>query len=117
MISLKNNLKLTNMEKIIELFDKYENEYLKFDKIPFDDRPFESPDLCAFKIIHSLLKKEHKHKDIIRGAEHDEIFLTPLDNIDTETPLFNMKIEKTVEYLVRCGVRYSEEYNSLCMFV
>jgi len=45
------------MEKIIELFDKYENEYLKFDKIPFDDRPFESPDLCAFKIIHSLLKK------------------------------------------------------------
>jgi len=104
-------------DEIIELFKKYKDEYLKFDRIPVDDRPFESPDLCAFKIIYSLLKKEHKDKDIIRGTDHDEIFLIPLHEIDVNSPLFDMKIEKIIQYLVRCGVRYSEEYGSLCMFV
>ena len=97
-------------EEFIEIFERNHDEYLKFDKI--SDKPYDSPDLCAFHMIYQFLKKEYRHKDIIGAAEHDEIYLCDLDELD----LTNLT-EDVIIYLIRCGVRYSEDFGSFCMFV
>jgi len=99
-------------EEIVELFEKYNDEYLKFDKIPVEERFSNSPDLCAFNLLYNHLNEEHKFKDIIQGAEHDEIFLMSLDDL-----LLDDMTEKDILYLTRCGIRYNEEFGSLSMFV
>jgi hypothetical protein len=106
-------------EKIIELFKKHEDEYLKFDRIPLDEKFSESPDLCAFKLISNLLlKDEHRNKDIIRGAEHDEIYLMELQELKWIDWSDNItRIENEIIYLIRCGVRYDSGFDVLKMFV
>jgi hypothetical protein len=99
-------------EKIIEIFERDDNEYLMFDRIPKEDKFSNSKDLCAFQFIYHFLKQEEKEKDIILSAEHDEIFLCSLDDLSTE-----WMNENDVVYLKRCGVRYNTNLDCLCMFV
>jgi len=92
---------------IAETFEKYEDEHGEFERIqnPRSGRP----DLCAFLILDNLIAGTSK---IISDAEHDEIFL------DTSIEALSfVATEAHIIALVRCGVRYSEEFDCLCMFV
>lgn len=102
---------MLNKNTFIELFDKnHHEEYLRFEEI--DNPPFESKDLCGFHKLYQFLKQDEKHKDIVRDSRHDEIYLCGLDDLD-----LNNMTENDIIYLIRCGVRYDEEYDCFCMFV
>lgn len=90
-----------------ERFDQYDDEFLEFKRIknPLSARP----DLCAFLILDVFFPGK---RDIISGAEHDEIYL----EIDCEK--FDAVVTDTVlRDLVRCGIRYDKGVDSLCMYV
>ena len=93
------------MLNIEELFEKHEDEYLKFDKIK--EKKTNRPDLQAFLILDSIITSDC---DIITASEHDEFFLDT--NLDT---LAAKATEEQIIDLIRCGVRYSE-YGCLSMF-
>lgn len=90
------------------LFEKYEDEYLKFDRITCPR--FSSPDLCAFYLLYDLCVVE-KGCDIICHAERDEIWL----NVNTER-LAIVAAEEDILTLIRCGVCF-DGCDTLCMFV
>lgn len=86
-------------------FDKYEDEFLKFESIasPLSKRP----DLCAFLMLDAILPGT---ADIITASEHDEYFL----GIDCEQ-LAEKATTEQIRDLVRCGIRYSSEFECLAM--
>ncbi len=95
---------ITNPE---EFFDQADDEFLKFERV---ENPLSSrPDLHAFLLLDQLVSGT---TDIVSDAEHDEIYLS----VDCDQ-LFETATPEQVIDLVRCGVRYCSEYNSLCMFV
>lgn len=99
------------MIDVKELFEKHNEEFLKFDRI---NEPLSScPDLCAMMYMMNFLtmKQRERHNDIISCSEHDEIFFS----IDVDY-FSEIASESDVIYLIRCGVRYSEEFSSFCMF-
>lgn len=66
-------------------------------------------DLHAFMLLDSLVPGT---RDMVTGAEHDEIFL----NVDLDN-LAEKITEDQVLDLVRCGVMYNDEFECLSMFV
>ena len=84
-----------------------EDEFLEFKRVkaPFSFRP----DLCAFIILDKLAPSD---RDIIGGAEHDEIWL----DVDLEK-LSAAATEDDILTLVRCGVRWDDDCDGLAMFV
>jgi hypothetical protein len=103
-----------------EAFEEANGEFLKFENIAETDRRHECPDLCAWIYLCEKLGVPRygprsgapgKAKDVVGGAEHDEIMLAwERDDLERLT-------KDDVIYIHRCGVRYSEQYDSLCMFV
>ena len=92
---------------LAELYEKYsDNEYLEFERVT--EKLSNRPDIHAFILLDKLCPSDHK---MISASEHDEFFLSPdcdeLAKIITE--------EQFIE-LIRCGVRYDEYSDSLCMF-
>lgn len=95
------------MKSLHERFKEYDREFLKFERIesPLNNRP----DLCAFLMLDKLIPGGTG--DIIASAEHDEFYL----NFDCDA--FNSAVtDEQLRDLVRCGIRYDAEYDSLCMF-
>jgi len=96
-----------------EVFEKFEDEFLKFDRIESPLNP--RPDLCAFLLLDSIIPPKNnysgKPSDMVCSAEHDEIWLDvcPRD-------LEKMASEEQIRDLIRCGVRYDDSVESLCMF-
>ena len=89
-------------------FDKFEDEYLRFERIPESDRPSQRPDLCAFIRLDKLCPGS---QDIVSQGEHDEIFL------DVETyDLAKVATEDDILFLCRCGVMFNSGYECLMMF-
>lgn len=103
-------------EELHEMFEKYSDgdEFLKFKRIknPVHRRP----DICAFIMLDAALPDKAKSngyaRDMVSGAEHDEIYL----DISPED-LAAVATDELVRDLVRCGVRYSSEFDCLAMFV
>ena len=95
-------------EEFIEIWNLHDDEYHNFGKI--ENKICESSDLSAFMLLHKFMI--NKDADIITASEHDEIFLSTLDDLDLEKI-----IEDDIVYLIRCGVRYDEDYDCLAMFV
>ena len=93
-------------KQLVKLFEKYHDDFLKFEdfKNPYCKRP----DLCAFLLLDKLVPGE---SDIVSAAEHDEIYL----DVDMKA-LAKAATEEDIQGLVRCGVRYSDEYDCLVMF-
>jgi diadenosine tetraphosphatase ApaH/serine/threonine PP2A family protein phosphatase len=92
-----------------ELFDKHDDEFLKFERVPQDRKLSNRPDLCAFLLLDRLVPGGTS--DIVAGAAHDEIWL------DTDVDkLIAVASEDDIVTLVRCGVRYDEDIESLAMF-
>lgn len=89
------------------LFDRFEDDFLKFDRI--ENKLHARPDLCAFLLLDKLVPGT---RDMVCGAEHDEIFI----GTDPDS-LAAVATEADILTLVRCGVRYDEETRSLAMFV
>lgn len=94
------------MENIKAVFDKFDDEYLKFDRV--ENKLSQRPDLHAFLLLDSLIPGD---RDIVAYAVHDEIFL----EIDIDELAESAITEEQVRDLVRCGVRESD--CGLCMFV
>lgn len=94
------------MENIEEVFDKFDKEFLKFDRI--QDKRSNRPDLHAFLLLDSLLPS---NKDIVASASHDEIYL----DVEIDELAESGITEEQICDLVRCGVRVGDY--GLCMFV
>ena len=95
------------MIDIKALFEKHEDEFLKFDCV--DNKRSNRPDLHAFLLLDELISGT---SDIVSGAEHDEIFL----QVEPDD-LAKIVTEEQIVELIRCGVRYSCDYESFAMFV
>ena len=96
------------LEKMAELFEKFGNsEYIKFARV--ENKLHERPDLCAFILLDKLVPGAGR--DMIAGAEHDEIYL----DVDPRK-LAEVATEADVLTLVRCGVRYEIGGDGLAMF-
>ena len=95
-------------DELYQAFEKYNDEYLEGIE---DGRPkySERRDLHAFMLLDKLVPGK---ADMVSGGEHDEIYLEV--SPDELAPVVT---EEQVHDLVRCGVRYSERYSSLAMFV
>ena len=91
------------------MFDEFEEEFLKFERIPEGKRKqvSERPDLYAFMLLNVLVPGSG---DMVCSAEHDEIWLS----VDAEK-LKAVATPEQLRDLHRCGVRCDGD--SLCMFV
>ena len=87
-------------------FDKFEDEYLNFDSI--EEKRSQRPDLHAFLLLDALIPGT---SDIVSASEHDEFYL----NISPDE-LAEVATESDILALVRCGVRFSGERDSLSMY-
>ena len=82
------------------------DEYLKFERIESPLHP--RADIAAFLLLHNLVPATG---DMVASASHDEIWL------DTDVAkLGRVATEVDVLTLVRCGVRYDDELESLGMY-
>jgi hypothetical protein len=92
---------------IHECFERYNDEFLKFERIP--NPPSQRPDLCAFLLLDRLVPGK---RDIVSCAEHDEIWL----DVDEEQ-FKKTATEEDVLYLTRCGIRWDPDVESFCSYV
>lgn len=88
-------------------FDKFDSESHKFERIPEAERLHPNQRLCVFMKVASLMSDPEKFEvfaehDII-GMPNDDEFKSPITDDD-------------ILYLVRCGVRWSTEFDCLAMF-
>jgi hypothetical protein len=88
-------------------FEKFNDDFLNFEGI--ENKRSRRPDIHAFLLLDELVPGR---ADMVCAAEHDEIFLevNPDDLAKAAT-------EDHVLELIRCGVRWSSEGDSLAMFV
>lgn len=97
-----------------ERFEAANEEHHKFDRIPKRDRPSRRADLCAFIRLDKLVPEPaagYGADSIISCSEHEVIYF----GIDPET-LNKVATDEDILYLVRCGVWYDSELDSLSMF-
>ncbi len=95
------------LEQMVQWFETHNDEYCKFEGVraPRSSRR----DLCGFMLLDLLVGGTEK---MIGAAEHDEIYLS----VDVDQ-LAEVITEDDVITLLRCGIRYDEEYDCLAMFV
>lgn len=96
------------IEQLIKEFNDNDSHYLKFSEIL--NPPSNRPDLCAFILLDKLVPEEKC--DIISASEHDEIYLSI-----SIRALAKVITTEDILYIIRCGVRFAEEYDCLTMFV
>lgn len=94
------------MIDVKEMFDSYDEEFIKFDRIESPLHP--RPDVCAFLLLHNLCPGSGS---MIVAAEHDIFFL----DIDMED-LTETATEDDIITLLRCGVYYDFEHDCLVMY-
>ncbi len=95
------------MAKLEKMFRKFEDDYLEFDKV--ENKRSNRSDINAFLLLDQLLPGD---RAMVCAAEHDEIYL----DVDVKK-LARVITEEQVLELVRCGIRYNDDTDSLCMFV
>lgn len=96
---------------IIAEFEKYEDEFLKFERVAI--KRSRRPDLHAFIVLDEISPSaDGKSQDVLSAAEHDEIWLSfDLDDVAAEIT------SDQVKDLIRCGVRIDDHGEGFCMFV
>lgn len=93
------------METLEEKFNKFEDEYLEFEKIEKPLHP--SRDICGLLYIHNLIPFDGV---AVGYAEHDIVGI----NVSCDK-LNNIIKDEDIIYLKRCGISYDSEYDSLIM--
>lgn len=101
------------MLNLEELFEKHNDEYLKFENVKNPLHPV--PDICAFLMLDSIAPSYYRGSggrcDIISGSDHDEFWLsTSLDKVAEKAT------EEQIIDLIRCGVSYDSEHDAFSMF-
>ena len=89
------------------MFDEFEDEFLKFERIT--EKLAGRSDVHAFILLDKLVPGT---PDMVAAAEHDEIYL----GVDPKE-LLKVATKDQLRDLHRCGVRYDDSNDSLCMFV
>jgi len=97
-----------SVEQLKATFDKYDDEYIQFQNVA--NKRSRRPDMHAFIVLDELLPGDEKG-DLISAAEHDQFFL----DIEPEA-LARVATEEIILDLVRCGVSFDEENESLFLF-
>ena len=97
---------MKTIDEIRKIFEKYEDEYLEFDKILA--KTSNRKDLHAFNLLDRLFPSNF---DIVSAAAHDEIWL------EVTPEQLGIATEEQILELIRCGVRYDRSTDSLGMFV
>ncbi len=89
------------------LFEKHEDEYLKFDRVKV--KRSRRPDLHAFLLLDELVPDK---RDMVAVAEHDQFWIevSPED-------LAKVVTEEQVIELRRCGLMYDSDIDSLSFYV
>ena len=90
----------------VSLFEKHNDEYIKFDRV--ESKVSTRPDIHAFIMLDALFPA---NRDMVCAAGHDIIYL------DVESEDIEKLNEEQVIELLRCGVLYDSETDSLTMFV
>lgn len=98
---------MSNFTARWEAVTKNGDEFLKFEKV--NHKRSSRPDLHAFIMLGELFPSESK--DLICAAEHDEIWL------DIDGSKAEILTDSQILELSRCGVRWDESNDCLCMFV
>ncbi len=91
---------------ISERFEQFDDDYIDFDGV--QNKRSKRPDLHAFLLLDELFPGD---TDLVSAAEHDEIYL------DIDSDKLDDLTDEQIQELVRCGVRFSKEFDCLCMFV
>jgi len=94
---------------VLEIFEKHNDEYMEFEKIPKSKRDkfkTKRPDLFAFLMLDELFPNK---KEIINDADNEIIFLN-ITNEEIET----LQEDDIIE-LIRCGVCFDTEYD--CLYI
>lgn len=100
----KSTVSVEPVKTIGELFKLHNDEFLEFDRIPTALRLHPRPDVCAMLYMHNKFGGDGR---AIVWAGHDEIAFDWDGGRLTEVDVI---------YLVRCGVRHSDD-KGLCMYV
>lgn len=104
-----------NQDEFEKLFKEYdEKDYGEFTLI--QDPPSKRHDLCAFLLLDKLVPEsaygDGLATEILAASGHDESWL------DVNMDCLRERITAAdILYLVRCGIRYDEENDSLALFV
>lgn len=96
------------MVDLNDAFEKFCDDHGKFYLI--ESKLHSRPDLCAFLLLDKLVPCVGK--GMVSAAMSDEIYL----DVDCNM-LADAATEDDIRTLRRCGVRYDEDNESLCMFV
>jgi hypothetical protein len=95
-------------------WEEHEDEYIRHENITAERRLHRRPDINAFLLLDKLCPGPNSNgyfMEMVSGAEHDEIFL------DVSSEDISHATDEDLLDLIRCGVRYSGEYDSFAMFV
>jgi len=102
---MKSNM---TIEQLVATFNKYDDEYLIFRNVA--NKLSRRPDMHAFILLDKLIPGDGM-SDLIVAAEHDQFFI----DIEPEA-LAMVATEEIILELVRCGIVYDEETESLSFF-
>ena len=102
---MKSNM---TIEQLVATFNKYEDEYLCFRHVA--NKFSRRPDMHAFILLDKLIPGDGM-SDLITATEHDQFFI----GIEPEA-LATVATEEIILELVRCGIVYDEETESLSFF-
>lgn len=102
-------------EELAATFKRLSEEYIKFNRIQSPRHP--RPDVCAFLMLHDLAPCPYDEgrqplRDMVAAADIDKVWLAT----DVAT-LAAVATDENVADLLRCGVLFDEDTDSLCMFV
>lgn len=97
---------MNDPEQIEAWFEKHEDEFGQFEKIPASHRLHESDSLCGLFRLYQLYKEPKKFG---YRAEHDQLYVADLDDIVDLT-------EDDVIYLQRCGFFYDSDVQCISEF-
>jgi hypothetical protein len=85
-----------------ERFERFEEEYLEFNRVPDADRLHPDRRLCGYLKVYSLLHPEEQINFVL-WAEHDIVHL----------PVPHELTDDQIVYLLRCGIGYDADTDSL----
>ena len=94
------------MNKVKELFTKYENEFLNYRADP--ELVGKVHDFIVFENLVQFVERG----DLVRSKGYEEIYF----NVNDETVIENLP-EETMLKLIRCGLRYSEDAECFVMYI
>ena len=91
---------------IYDLFEKHDDEFNKFDRV--QHKLSENQELHGYLLLVKLFPNEAR---ILQSAEHDMVWIGPeSDDLESLT-------EAQIIELLRCGIHFDGDNDSLAMFV